>query len=43
MAELGPSMTVYIADATGNFRTTSVAVLLPDSFGPEDLQPDNGA
>lgn len=43
MAELGPHMIVYIADTSGSFRTTSVAALLPDSFGPEDLQPDNGA
>jgi cytidine deaminase len=37
MAELGPEMTVYISDSTGNFRTTSVRALLPDSFTPEDL------
>jgi cytidine deaminase len=37
MAELGPSMTVYIADADGNYRTTSVRALLPDSFMPEHL------
>jgi cytidine deaminase len=42
MAELGPQMTVYIADEAGAFRVTSVAALLPDSFGPDDLQPDNG-
>jgi len=42
MAELGPQMTVYIADASGAFRTTSVAALLPDFFGPADLQPGNG-
>lgn len=42
MAELGPHMTVYIADAAGSFRTTSVAALLPEYFGPEDLQPDYG-
>jgi cytidine deaminase len=35
MAELGPEMTVYISDAHGNFRVTSVRALLPDSFtGP---------
>ena len=37
MAELGPNMTVYIADAQGNYRTTSVRDLLPDSFMPEHL------
>ncbi|MBI1297453.1 cytidine deaminase [bacterium] len=37
MAELGPNMTVYIADADGNYRTTSVRALLPDSFMPEHL------
>lgn len=37
MAELGPNMTVYIADAEGNYRTTSVRELLPDSFMPEHL------
>ena len=42
MVELGPRMTVYIADATGAYRTTSVAALLPDSFGPRDLQPEHG-
>jgi cytidine deaminase len=42
MAELGPQMTVYIADEAGAFRVTSVAALLPDSFGPDDLQPDDG-
>lgn len=37
MAELGPTMTVYIGDASGAFRTTTVADLLPDSFGPDSL------
>ena len=32
MAELGPEMEVYISDARGHFRTTSVRELLPDSF-----------
>ena len=41
MAELGPQIVVYIADESGAFRTTSVAALLPDSFGPDDLQPGN--
>jgi cytidine deaminase len=37
MAELGPMMIVYITDENGNFRTTSVAALLPDWFVGEDL------
>jgi cytidine deaminase len=37
MAELGPEMTVYISDAAGNYRTTTVQELLPDSFGPGKL------
>lgn len=32
MAELGLGMDVYISDAAGNFRSTTVAHLLPDSF-----------
>lgn len=32
MAELGPEMTVYIADAQGRFRTTTVRELLPAMF-----------
>jgi cytidine deaminase len=37
MAELGLDMTVYIGDLDGNYRTTSVRELLPDSFGPQRL------
>ncbi len=37
MAELGPAMLVYITDEQSNFRTTSVAELLPDWFRGEDL------
>jgi cytidine deaminase len=37
MAELGLDMTVYISDAAGNYRTTDVRTLLPDSFGPQRL------
>ncbi len=37
MAELGPEMTVYIADERGEYRTTSVAELLPDSFSGRNL------
>lgn len=38
MSELGPEMTVYIADIAGNYRTTSVRALLPDGFGAGSLQ-----
>ncbi|MFN8466173.1 MAG: cytidine deaminase [Caldilineaceae bacterium] len=37
MAELGLDMTVYICDAAGNYSTTNVRELLPDSFGPQRL------
>jgi cytidine deaminase len=37
MAELGLDMLVYISDAAGNYRTTNVRELLPDSFGPQRL------
>lgn len=37
MAELGPDMTVYITDEAGEFRTTSTAELLPDSFTGRNL------
>ncbi|RME85047.1 MAG: cytidine deaminase [Caldilineae bacterium] len=37
MREFAPEMVVYIANANGEVRRTTVAELLPDSFGPEDL------
>lgn len=37
MAELGIGMAVYIADADGTFRTTSVPALLPDAFTSDSL------
>jgi cytidine deaminase len=37
LREFAPDLSVYIADADGNYRQTSVAELLPDSFGPEFL------
>ena len=37
MAELGPDMTVYIVNEAGEFRTTSTAELLPDSFTGRNL------
>lgn len=36
--EFAPDVTVYLADAAGNVTTTSIAKLLPDSFGPEELR-----
>ena len=38
MAELGPTMQVYISDEAGNFRTTTVAALLPDAFDGSALE-----
>jgi cytidine deaminase len=37
MREFARDLTVYICDTAGNSRETSLAALLPDSFGPEDL------
>lgn len=37
MAELGPQMTVYIANEAGEYRTTTVRDLLPDGFTGDDL------
>lgn len=40
LAEFGVDTTVLIVDAAGEMlRETTVAALLPDSFGPQDLQP----
>lgn len=39
MAELGPTMTVYIADAAGHYRTTTVDALLPGAFRGDSLMP----
>lgn len=38
MAELGPTMAVYIADAQGSYRATTVQALLPDGFSGASLQ-----
>lgn len=43
MAELGPTMTVYISDATGKFHTTSVAELLPGAFRGDSLVTETGS
>jgi cytidine deaminase len=37
MAELGLDMDVYISDEQGNFRSTTVRALLPDSFTGSSL------
>jgi cytidine deaminase len=37
MMELGPDMTVYIADESGAYRTTTVRALLPDGFDHDRL------
>jgi cytidine deaminase len=37
MAELGLEMVVYITDEAGNFRSTTVRELLPDSFSGASL------
>lgn len=38
MREFARDLPIYICDAAGNSRETSLIVLLPDSFGPEDLK-----
>jgi cytidine deaminase len=38
LREFAPDLRIYIADAEGNHRRTSVSELLPDSFGPEFLK-----
>ena len=37
MVELGPEMAVFISDTAGNFRSTTVQTLLPDSFDGSGL------
>ena len=37
MNELGPEMDVYIGDAAGNFRPTTVRALVPDAFSSRHL------
>jgi cytidine deaminase len=36
--EFAPDLVVLIADETGNVRQTTVARLLPDGFGPQNLR-----
>jgi cytidine deaminase len=38
LREFGEDIIVLIADAEGTYRETTVADLLPDSFGAEDLR-----
>jgi cytidine deaminase len=38
LREFAPNLPIFIADIEGNYRRTSVAELLPDSFGPEFLE-----
>lgn len=38
MREFARDLPVYICDTAGKSRETSLAALLPDSFGPEDLK-----
>lgn len=37
LSEFAPSLIVYIADKDGEFRTTTLKDLLPDSFTPDHL------
>lgn len=39
MREFAPDLTVIIGNTDGVYRVTSLAELLPDSFGPESLSP----
>ena len=38
LSEFAPKLTVYIADKNGDYRTTTVNKLLPDSFTPAHLE-----
>jgi cytidine deaminase len=38
LAEFGPDMLVVVADAAGSWKEYSIRELLPDAFGPGDLQ-----
>ena len=41
LSEFGSDMQVWLSDAQGNVRETSLLILLPDQFGPEHLpEPD---
>ena len=36
--EFAPELTIYIADKNGEYRTTTMSELLPDSFTPKHLE-----
>ena len=38
LSEFAPRLTVYIADKNGDYRTTKLNKLLPDSFTPAHLE-----
>ena len=38
LSEFAPRLTVYIADKNGDYRTTTLGKLLPDSFTPAHLE-----
>ncbi len=41
LSEFAPELTVYIADKDGEYRTTTLKKLLPDSFTPAHLEDGN--
>jgi cytidine deaminase len=41
LSEFAPALIVYIADKDGEFRTTTLKKLLPDSFTPAHLEAGN--
>jgi cytidine deaminase len=41
LSEFAPELTIYIADKNGEYRTTSLKKLLPDSFTPAHLEAGN--
>lgn len=40
MREFAPNLTIILGDIKGNYRVVSLTDLLPDSFGPENLETD---
>jgi cytidine deaminase len=41
LSEFAPKLTIYIADKNGEYRTTTMKKLLPDSFTPAHLEAGN--
>jgi cytidine deaminase len=41
LSEFAPELTIYIADKNGEYRTTTMKKLLPDSFTPAHLEEGN--